>query len=190
METLVETVCFMSPYYCNDSFSSLSICSCPCIGGSSSSEKKSNSSSENLQHEFVQLISHLLTTPIALIQSSFAMCKPPYHCNANSYSHEMVLKRCGIINTLTIWGREWGGGVFPTFLVARQWWTVNNDYLQSNKIQAFYYQVYAFNLVQSKAWTPHAPLPMPIQGAKRAPTWYPMCQKGPIYNSRSQPHIN
>ncbi len=57
-------------------------------------------------------------------------------------SHEPVLKRCGVINTLTICGREWGGGVLPTFTGAWQWWTVNKDYLQSIKIQVFYYQVH------------------------------------------------
>ena len=57
--------------------------------------------------------------------------------------HELVLKRCGIINTLTIWGREWGGGVLPSFIVARQWWIVNKDYLQTIQIQVFYCQVHA-----------------------------------------------
>ncbi len=34
------------------------------------------------------------------------------------------LKRCGIINTLTIGSREWGGVVLPTFTGAWQWWIV------------------------------------------------------------------
>ncbi len=59
-------------------------------------------------------------------------------------AHEPVLKRCGIINTLTIGSREWGGVVLPIFTVAWQWWIGNKDYLQSIKFQLFYYQVYAF----------------------------------------------
>ena len=59
------------------------------------------------------------------------------------YSHEPVLKRCGIINTVTIGSREWGGVILPIFTGAWQWWIVNKDYLQSIKIQVFYYQVYA-----------------------------------------------
>ncbi len=59
------------------------------------------------------------------------------------YAHESVLKRCGIINTLTIGSREWGGVVLLIFTEAWQWWIVNKDYLQSIKIQVFHYQVYA-----------------------------------------------
>ncbi len=44
-------------------------------------------------------------------------------------------QRCGIINTLTIGSREWGGVVLPIFTGAWQWWIANKEYLQSIKIQ-------------------------------------------------------
>ncbi len=37
-------------------------------------------------------------------------------------THEPVLKRSGIINTLTIWSRDWGGIILPTFTGAWQRW--------------------------------------------------------------------
>ncbi len=74
-------------------------------------------------------------------------------------AHEPVLKRCGIINTLTMWGREWGGVVLPIFTGASQWWIVNKDYLQLIKIQVFYYKVHAIII-----WLHPAPLHVPIQG--------------------------
>ena len=63
----------------------------------------------------------------------------------STHSHGPVLTRCGIINTLTRWGRKWRGGVLPAYFHwGIQWWIVIKDYLQSIKIQVFYYQVHAW----------------------------------------------
>ncbi len=80
-----------------------------------------------------------------IIQSIWAMPLDLWRCNTIIIvlSHEPVLKRCGIINTLTIESREWGGVVLPIFTGAWQWWIVNKYYLQSIKIQVFYELVHA-----------------------------------------------
>ena len=80
-----------------------------------------------------------------------------YDLNFSFRTHEPVLIRCDIINTLTIWGREWGGVVLPTFTEAWKWWIVNKDHLQSIKIQLLYYQVHAMHMllvrIRSAAFT-------------------------------------
>ncbi len=75
------------------------------------------------------------------------------HPATQCYSHEPVLKRCGIINTLTIGSRERGGVILHTFTGAWQWWIVNKDYLQSIKIQVFYYQVHASFILDIRSAT-------------------------------------
>ncbi len=87
--------------------------------------------------------SHIYSIRIAVSCDYYLACIGQH----NDKAHEPVLKRCGIINTLTIGSREWGGVVLLSFTGAWQWWIVNKHYLQSIKIQVFYYQVYADRLI-------------------------------------------